>query len=155
MIIDEIAGRLGEERFAGLAVDYADVRWHDAHKKISRLVTRSGVEIGLRLSDEASRRGLRHGDVLAADDKSLVAVEIVPCRCIAVDAGEREQLVKLCYEAGNRHAPFFYGEDGGFLLPYDAPTFAAFEKLGLAPVETTARLMAENRVLDARVTHAH
>ncbi|MDR2670735.1 MAG: urease accessory protein UreE [Oscillospiraceae bacterium] len=153
MIIETLKGRLSDAAFAGLAVDYADIAWHDAHRKIARLTTRNGLELGLRLSEELSHRGLRQDDVLYADDAAAVAVNIVPCACIAVCPASREGLVKLCYEIGNRHAPFFYDESGaGFLLPYDAPMFALLEKLGHVPRPLTARLMPEKRISN---THAH
>ncbi|MDR1157776.1 MAG: urease accessory protein UreE [Oscillospiraceae bacterium] len=156
MIIETLKGRLGDAAFAGLTVNYADIAWHDAHRKIARLVTRNGLELGLRLSEDLSHRGLRQDDVLYADDAAVIAVNIVPCACIFVSPASREGLVTLCYEIGNRHGPFFYDESGaGFLLPYDAPMFAMIEKLGQAPRSVTARLMPEKRISSAHGQHGH
>ncbi|MDR0380951.1 MAG: urease accessory protein UreE [Oscillospiraceae bacterium] len=153
MIIETPKGRLGDTAFEGLAVDCLDIEWHDVHQKVARLTTRNGIELGLRLSEEISHRGLRQDDVLYADGATVVAVNIVPCACIFVDVSDRESLVKLCYEIGNRHSPFFYGENGdGFLLPYDAPMLAVMEKLGFAPRPVTARLRPEKRISGA---HGH
>jgi urease accessory protein len=156
MIIENLQGRLGDAAFEGLAVDRADIEWHDAHRKIARLTTRNGLELGLRFSEETARRGLRQDDVLYSDGVTVAAVNIIPCVCISVEAASREDLVKLCYEAGNRHCPFFYGENGdGFLLPYDAPVFALLEKLGFKPRQAAARLLPERRISGASGGHGH
>ncbi|MDR1205623.1 MAG: hypothetical protein LBL26_09125 [Peptococcaceae bacterium] len=157
MIVENIKGRLGDAVFEGLTADYADVEWYDAHQKIARLTTRNGLELGLRFPEEAARRGLRQDDVLYSDGVTAAAVNIIPCVCIRVEVSSREDLVKLCYEAGNRHCPFFYSESGdGFLLPYDAPVFALLEKLGFKPRQAAARLMPERRISGASGHgHAH
>jgi urease accessory protein len=153
MIIEELAGRLSEKRFAGLEVDYVDIEWQNAHKKIARVVTRGGLELGLRLSEETARLGLRQDYVVCADEKTVVAVNILPCECISVKVDDLSDLVRLCYEIGNRHAPFFYGEGmRRFLLPYDGPMFAMVEKQGLSPEVVVARLSPERRISGA---HGH
>jgi len=145
----------GEER------DAVGVEWYNARKRVARLVTRGGVEVGVRLDDEAARRGLRHGDVLWREGRSAIEVDILPCRCIAARAEGMAQVARLCYEAGNRHAPLFadpgaaQGEGGmSFLLPYDGPLLAALAKLGFDAREAEARLLEENRV-GSPAGHAH
>jgi urease accessory protein len=151
MIVDQTIGIITDDRFHGLRVDYADVEWYNAHKKIGRLVSREGTELGLRLTDQAARRGLMDGDVLLAGTDALIAINIVPCRCIAVKTNDRAALIKLCYAVGNRHAPFFC-EGDTFLLPYDEPMFNMIEKLGLRPEQISAKLLDAHRVL---CEHAH
>jgi len=171
-VIEELAGNLGDGHYDGLEVDYLDVEWHDAHKRIARISTRSGLELGLRLSDAASRRGLRQDDVICADGRRAVAVNILSCPCVSVEVSGRASLARLCYEVGNRHAPLFYGESAGegadsdsdagmdaerLLMPYDEPMFAMMEKLGFSPKKVEARLMPEKRISGGcgPGTHSH
>ncbi|MDR1059988.1 MAG: hypothetical protein LBL83_01980 [Clostridiales bacterium] len=114
MIIEKALGKLGDAAFAGRAADVLDIEWFNAHKKIDRRTTRGGKDVGIRLDGRAAQRGLSQGDVVfdggggSGDD--IITVNIIPCECIAVRARSTAQLVRLCYEIGNRHAPFFYGD---------------------------------------------
>jgi urease accessory protein len=169
MIVERPIGSVGDKEYEGAVLDFVEIEWFNTHKKIDRKTSRGGLEIGLRMDAETARRGWRQGDVLCrAAGGVVIAVEIPPCRCIAVGGGgmgdtdgiggtdgaggapDRRRLARLCYEIGNRHAPFFYDEDGdGFLLPYDEPMKVMLEKLGAAVDVRQARLLAENRVSSA------
>lgn len=157
MIIEKILGNAREERFAGLVKDYLQIEWYNTHKKIDRKKTQSGMEVGIRMAHDLSHRGFRQGDVVWQDGEKIVVIEILPCRCISVKAESRPQLIKLCYEIGNRHAPFFTGrEEGEFLVPYDKPIQVMLEKLGLKTGEKEALLLPEHRISSSHGhTHAH
>ncbi len=36
MIIEEVIGKLSEDRFKGYKVDYVDIEWHEAFKKLHK-----------------------------------------------------------------------------------------------------------------------
>jgi urease accessory protein len=158
MIVEQSLGNIDEPRFSGLARDYLDIEWFNINKRIDRKNSRGGIDVGLRMDDETFRRGWRQGDVIWADEKSLIAIEILPCRCILIKGvSEPARLARLGYEIGNRHAPFFFDESAGeFLLPYDEPTLRLLEKLGFKPELGEARLHPELRLSAAAAAgHAH
>lgn len=157
MIIEKVLGNVDDSHFAGLAVDYLPIEWYNTHKKIDRKTTQKGMELGIRLDHETSHRGFRQGDVVYCDSERAVVTEIVPCRCISIKVESRTQLIKLSYEIGNRHSPFFYGEkEDEFLVPYDKPIKVMIEKLGIGTTEKTAVLHPEQRISSAHGhTHAH
>ena len=45
----------------GKTVEYVDIEWHEAFKKIHRKTTDSGREVGIRLDDSVLTRGLFSG----------------------------------------------------------------------------------------------
>lgn len=132
MIIESVLGNLSEDKYSSLEVDYLDIEWYNSAKKIDRLKTKSGVEVGIRLCDEAVSKGLRQDDVLFADEKSVIAVSILPCKALVMTVTDIHLLPKFCYEIGNRHAPFFYGDSHHeFVTPYDKPIQVMLEKIGI------------------------
>jgi urease accessory protein len=109
------------------------------------------------MNDETFHRGWHEGDVIHADDTSVLVIAIIPCACISVSGVSGvSSLVRLGYEIGNRHAPFFYGgAEGEFLLPYDEPMQLALEKLGYRAELKETRLLPEKRISSAHGQHAH
>lgn len=132
MIIENILGNLNEEKYQNLKVDYLDIEWYNSCKKIDRLKTHSGVEVGIRLSDTAISKGFRQDDVVFCEDNSVIVINILPCKALVMTVTDIHILPKFCYEIGNRHAPFFYGENHHeFVTPYDKPIQVMLEKIGV------------------------
>lgn len=132
MVSEKVLGNLKEEKFKNLKVDYADFEWHETYKKLHRKVTHSGIEIGLRFDNDILLQGIKQDDVLYADEKTVVAANILPCEAIIIDI-DREHpfmIAKVCYEIGNKHASLFRGENElQFITPYNEPTKVMIEKL--------------------------
>jgi urease accessory protein len=140
---------IGETRFSGFERDYLDIEWFNTRKKISRLRSRSGLDVGIRMGEALSARGLRQGDVvyINAGENRILLIDIVPCPCISLKPPpDLSALVRLGYEIGNRHAPLFHGESGEFLLPYDEPMKRMLESLAYKPELREARLLPEKRI---------
>ena len=156
MIVEKVLGKLGEESFAGRKTDILDIEWFNANKRIDRKMTRGGKDIGLRLDHHTSHKGLSQDDILCDDGEIVVAVNIIPCNCILVKVNSNRELARLCYEVGNRHAPFFYGENElEFLTPYDEPMMLMMKELGLHPEKKEERLLNEKKVSLRVSGHAH
>ncbi len=64
MLCQQILGNIGDSGFKGRKIDYVDIEWYEAFKRIHRKTTRDGTEIGIRLDDRILTRGIRQGDVL-------------------------------------------------------------------------------------------
>ncbi len=155
MLCEKVLGNLGDEEWAadvaaGATVDYVDVDWHEAFKKLHRKVSAGGREVGVRLGDWVLSRGLSGGDVLGVEEgtggeKTVVAVRLMPTKCLVIDVdpGHAFMLARVGWEVGNTHTPLFWGEGGLQLLcEYTEPV----ERLlcGLHGVEVSAG----ERVLD-------
>ncbi|MDR1184995.1 MAG: hypothetical protein LBK67_09390 [Coriobacteriales bacterium] len=157
LIVAEPLGEIDETRFAAALIDPVEIDWYNCTKRINRCVSQGGVELGLRMNDITFKRGWRDGDVVAWDNNVAVVIRIVPCKCLCVKAADQKQLVRLCYEVGNRHAPFFYDEtDESFLLNYDQPMLLLLEKLGLEVSVKQAQLLPTRRIGGgAESVHGH
>lgn len=130
---------------AGKKVDTVSLEWYELDKRLLRKVTEGGTEIGIRLEAGAH---LHEGDVLCADDKKVIAVDILPCELTVVSVSTMQQMGRLCFELGNRHLSLSIGEQE-VRVPYDEPTFSYLEKLGFAPEKQTAKFT------HVTVCHAH
>lgn len=159
MICEKIIGRAEQMDLSGKKIEYVEIEWHEAFKKIHRKVTNTGREIGIRLDDEVLKRGLYEGDVLYVDDESVIVVTTPPCEVIAVTfAPDHEcMLAKVCYEIGNRHAPMFYGEGPmEFITPYNEPMLVMLRKIhGINAEKTLRKLDFEHRISAAVHNHHH
>ena len=112
MLCEKILGKLKDFDLTGKTVEYVDIEWHEAFKRIHRKTTDSGREVGIRLDDSVLTRGLFQGDVIYADENLVIAVNTPPCEVIEVslEPGHEKYVAKVCYEIGNRHAPLFWGD---------------------------------------------
>lgn len=129
MKIEKILGTLPENPTK--EVDYISIDWYNSCKKIHRLISKNGRTVGISLPPEFSTRGLRQGDLLWEEDDFLLTVDVLPCEVLVISADNKGLNHKICYEIGNRHAPFFYSEDyNNFITPYDKPIQVMLEKIG-------------------------
>ena len=64
MICENLEGTLDELNVSDRTVEYVEIEWHEAFKKIHRKKTDSGREVGIRMGDWVLKRGLQEGDVI-------------------------------------------------------------------------------------------
>src|SRR5699024_1874066 len=159
MICETIVGKMNENDTNGKTIEYVEIEWHEAFKKIHKKTTKEGREVGIRLNDEVLSRGLYEGDVIYADRTLLIAVKTPPCEVIRIHIAPDHtfMIAKTCYEIGNRHAPLFYGENiFTFVTPYNEPMFLMLSKLhGVTAEKTTMRLDFDKRISATVYNHHH
>lgn len=132
MICEELLGNLKDEKNNNTEVDYVDIEWHEAFKKIHKKFTNSGTELGIRLGNDILTRGLRDGDILYKDNSRIIAVNIPKTEVIKIDIDKNHSFMlgKVCYEIGNKHATLFWGENHlQVITPYNEPLFIMIKKL--------------------------
>ena len=114
MLVEKVIGNINDEQFKNSNIDYVDIEWHEAFKKLHRKTSQSGIEVGIKLDNDILTRGLRQGDVLAINE--VDDTHLVP---------------KVCYEIGNRHATLFEGSSHNeFITIYSEPMKEMLEKIG-------------------------
>lgn len=79
MLCEKILGKLKSFDLTGKTVEYVDIEWHEAFKKIHRKTTDKGREVGIRLDDSVLTRGLFQDDVIYEDDGLVIAVNTRFC----------------------------------------------------------------------------
>ena len=152
MICEKILGMLDELDVAGKTVEYVEIEWHEAFKKIHKKTTDTGREVGIRMDDSVLTEGLYDGKVIYMDDGLVIAVHTPPCEVIRVTVkpDHRFMAAKVCYEIGNRHAPLFYGEDEyTFITPYNEPMLQMLSGLHGVEAEKEMRKLAFDKRVSA------
>ena len=48
MLVEKVLGNLSDDKFKNVNVDYVDIPWHDAFKKIHKTTSYNGVEVGIK-----------------------------------------------------------------------------------------------------------
>ena len=106
MLCEKILGKLDEMDVKGRRVEYVEIEWHEAFKKIHRKTSDQGTDVGIRMDDSVLARGLFQGDVIYADEEVVVAVSTPPCEVIEISLtpGHEMMAAKVCYEIGNRES---------------------------------------------------
>ena len=76
MLVEKIIGNVNDEQFKNSNIDYVDIEWHEAFKKLHRKTSQNGIEVGIKLDNDILTKGLRQGDVLAINGDNVIAVNI-------------------------------------------------------------------------------
>ena len=159
MLCEKILGRADQTDLSGRQLDYVNIEWFEAFKKIHKKVTDKGEEVAIRLDDTVLSRGLYEGDILYLDKERALVVHTPKCMVIRVKVDENHphMAAKVCYEIGNRHAPLFYGEEENtFITPYNEPMYLMLEKLhGVTATKEIQRLDFDRRISAAVHNHHH
>ena len=122
---------INDEQFKNSNIDYVDIEWHEAFKKLHRKTSQSGIEVGIKLDNDILTRGLRQGDVLAINEDNVIAVNIPKDKALVVKVDDTHLVPKVCYEIGNRHATLFEGSSHNeFITIYSEPMKEMLEKIG-------------------------
>ena len=52
ILCEKILGSMANPAFADCQADYVEIEWHEAYKRLHQKMTRSGLEIGIRLDTD-------------------------------------------------------------------------------------------------------
>ena len=158
MLVEKVIGNINDEQFKNSNIDYVDIEWHEAFKKIHKKTTDKGTEVGIRMDDSILARGLYQDDVIYADEEKLVVVNTPPCEVIRVSLtpGHEKMSAKVCYEIGNRHAPLFWGENDTFITIYNEPMLVMLQKIhGVKAEKEVLKLDFDKRISASIHNHHH
>ena len=158
MLCEQVLGKLEDLDVSGKTVEYVDIEWHEAFKRIHKKITDQGREVGIRMDDSILSRGLFQGDVIYQDETVIVAVNTPPCEIIeiALAPGHEKMAAKVCYEIGNRHAPLFWGEKDTFITIYNKPMLVMLSKIhGVTAEKKIAKLDFDRRISASIHNHHH
>lgn len=157
MICEKLEGTLDNLYTCGKKIEYVNIEWHEAFKKIHKKVTDEGREVGIRMDDWVLTRGLHEGDVIYVNDSLVIAVHTPPCEVIRILVTQnlKKMIPKVCYEIGNRHAPLFYGDqEGVFITPYNEPMLMMLSKMEGVSVQKKIEILNFHEKISASV-HSH
>lgn len=127
MIITHKAGNLVSLNTKGRPIDRLQLEWYKTNKRIVHKATTGGHKISIKFLKE--NPDWKEGDIVFADDKNWISVEIIPCEAIVLTPDTIIEAAAISYEIGNKHLPLFY-ENNELLVPYDPPLLRLLQASG-------------------------
>ncbi|MDP7166488.1 MAG: urease accessory protein UreE [Nitrospinota bacterium] len=125
IVVEELIGKLAEDE--PRRVERVALGWEDRLRNRQRVKSDAGTEFGIALP---TGQALAEGDVLFEDGERVVAVSTIPEDVLVLYANSAEELARIAYQVGNRHAPVAV-EKERVLTPYDSVIEEYFKKLGV------------------------
>ena len=150
MIIEKIVGHMDEldlDLVARIHKEKVYLESSDLVKRIQRVKTDHGREIGIRLSES---RELNAGDVLYMDEKNIILIEVFPDDVIVIEPRNMNEMGTIAHQLGNRHLPAQFEEDK-MLVQYDYLVEELLEELGLPYVREKRKVKKAFR----HIGHSH
>ncbi|GAB6990172.1 urease accessory protein UreE [Paenibacillus pini] len=96
-------------------------------KRIQRVTTDHGNEIGIRLSEH---RDLVAGDVIYMDDHNMIVIDVMSDDLIVIQPRSIQEMGNIAHQLGNRHLPAQF-EDNDMLVQYDYLVEELLQQLGI------------------------
>ncbi len=138
MLIQNKIGNLFSFDACSSTIDLLYLEWYEARKRLLRRTTQGGREVSIKFLQENPE--LTEGDILFADDTTIIAVSILPCNCIVVQPANMFQMASVCYEIGNKHLPLYYEQDA-LLVPFEMPLYKLLLAQGYAATQEERKLL--------------
>lgn len=115
MIIDQIVGNVEEISTAGRHIERVNLSSDDLVKRIQRVTTDHGKEVGIRLKEP---KDLIDGDILYMDDRNMIVISVTSDDLLVIHPTSIKQMGEIAHQLGNRHLPAQF-EDKVMLVQYD------------------------------------
>lgn len=150
MVIDKIAGRMGEIPTEGKKVHIVAFDEEAMAKTHQRFQTLDGWEVAISLDGDQK---LEDGVLLLAGETDLVLVRATREKVFVLKPKGEKAWGKTCYNIGNMHKKAYFDQDV-ILVPYDAIMEGIWEKLGVEYSVEKRRIIGEKANISAG-EHAH
>ena len=102
MIISEIKGNIRDEKDTLPHVERVYLRSDELVKRIQRVKTDHGKELGIKLSKP---NDLVDGDILYRADDNMIIVSVMEDEVIVIYPNSLKQMGEVAHMLGNRHLP--------------------------------------------------
>ncbi|MFC0272808.1 urease accessory protein UreE [Metabacillus herbersteinensis] len=115
MIIEEIIGNIKRTEKLPTHIERVYLRSDDLVKKIQRVKTDHGNELGIRLKEA---KDLKDGDILFQDEKNSIVISVIEDDVIVIQPTSLIQMGEIAHQLGNRHLPAQF-ENDEMIVQYD------------------------------------
>lgn len=115
MIIEKIVGNIEQVDVNGRHIERVYLHSDDLVKRIQRVTTDHGKEIGIRLQ---AHKELLDGDILHMDDRNIIMVQVLEDELLVIQPTSMKQMGEIAHNLGNRHLPAQFDGDE-MLVQYD------------------------------------
>ncbi len=115
MIVQNVVGNIATIEKRASHVERVYMNSDDLVKRIQRVMTDHGNELGIRLKEN---RELLDGDILYMDEKNMIVVTVKDDDILTIMPRSLQEMGVIAHQLGNRHLPAqFEGEE--MLVQYD------------------------------------
>ncbi|MCM3729221.1 urease accessory protein UreE [Neobacillus cucumis] len=115
MIIEKVIGNVATIEKKAPHTERVYMNSDDLVKRIQRVITDHGKEIGIRLKDN---RDLIDGDVLHIDERNMIVISVKDDDLLVIQPTSIRQMGEIAHQLGNRHLPAQF-EGNEMLVQYD------------------------------------
>jgi urease accessory protein len=115
MIITEIIGNVDDISSADRHLERVYLSSDDLVKRIQRVTTDHGKEVGIRLTEP---KDLIDGDILYMDERNMIIVNVTSDDLLVLRPSSMKQMGEIAHQLGNRHLPAQFEEEE-MLVQYD------------------------------------
>jgi urease accessory protein len=115
MIIEKVIGNIESLEKRAPHVERVYMSSDDLVKRIQRVVTDHGHELGIRLKEN---RDLTDGDVLHMDERNMIVISVKKDDLLVIQPMSIKQMGEIAHQLGNRHLPAQF-EENEMLVQYD------------------------------------
>lgn len=115
MIIEKVIGNVTTLEKKAPHVERVYMHSDDLVKRIQRVVTDHGHELGIRLKEN---RDLIDGDVLYMDERNMIVISVKDDDLLVIQPTSIQQMGEIAHQLGNRHLPAQF-EGNEMLVQYD------------------------------------
>jgi len=115
MIIETIVGNLNSFDIGHRHMEKVYLSSDDLVKRIQRVKTDHGRELGIRLQEA---KDLEDGDILAVEEKNLIVIQVLAEYVLVIRPMSMKQMGEIAHQLGNRHLPAQF-EGGEMIVQYD------------------------------------
>mgnify|MGYP001770208954 FL=1 len=127
MIVETVIGNIRTLSSLPPHIERVYMPSDDLVKRIQRVVTDHGREIGIRLKEA---KELVDGDVLWMDEHNAIVVSVLPDDLLVIQPVSMKQMGEIAHQLGNRHLPAQF-EEGEMLVQYDYLVEELLQQLGI------------------------
>lgn len=115
MIIEKVIGNIKQSTTVPVHMERVYLRSDDLVKKIQRVKTDHGNELGIRLRDS---KELMDGDILYQDEKNAIVISVIEDDVLVIQPTSLLQMGEIAHQLGNRHLPAQFEKDE-MIVQYD------------------------------------
>lgn len=127
MIIEKVIGNMATIEKKAPHTERVYMNSDDLVKRIQRVITDHGKEIGIRLKDN---RDLMDGDVLYKDEENMIVISVKNDDLLVIQPTSIQQMGEIAHQLGNRHLPAQF-EGHEMLVQYDYLVEELLQQLGI------------------------
>lgn len=145
MLVTQVVGNVHDKPLPdGLHAETVTLPGDRLVKRIQRVTTDHGREVGLRLAEGSP--DLKDGDILHLTDDNAVVVKVEPTDVLVIKARSIQEMAVVAHTLGNRHLQAqFFGVDSDYgaevmVVQYDHTVVHYLESVAV-PFERQDRVM--------------